>query len=302
MDRPGRHDHVSRAIRLSLLGLFANIGLAAVKLIAGLVGHSYALVADAVESLADIFGSVVVWSGLRIAGRPPDENHPYGHGKAEALASLIVATTLMIAGAGIAAAAVREIVTPHHAPAAWTLIVLLVVVVVKETLYRLGRRLSARTRSTAVQADAWHHRADAITSLAAGVGISIAVFGGDKYWRADDIAALIASMIILYNGWQLLRPPLHELMDADVSTDVVEQAREVAGAVPRVRRIEKALARKSGSRYWIDMHVEVDPAMTVEEAHDVSHRVKDAVRAAMPAVEDVLIHIEPYAPAAKTAE
>jgi len=242
--------------------------------------------------MADIFGSIVVWGGIRIAQQPPDANHPYGHGKAEALAALVVTMMLMGAAVGISIAAVREIVMPHHAPAAYTLWVLLGVVAVKETLYRIGRRTAKRSGSSAVLADAWHHRSDAITSLAAGVGISIALLGGEGYEPADDWAALVASAVILVNAARLMRPPLRELMDAE-PTEVTERARAIASAVQGVVDVEKVLARKSGTRHWVDMHVEVDPTMSVHDAHELAHTVKDAVRAAMPSVEDVLIHIEP---------
>lgn len=285
---------LERGIRLSLIGLLANIVLATIKLVAGLLGHSYALIADAMESMADIGGSLVVWGGLRYSVRPPDENHPYGHGKAESLASMIVAVMLLVAGLGIAVAAIREIVTPHHSPAPFTLWVLVGVVIVKETLYRLGRRAAKESRSGAVLTDAWHHRSDAITSVAAGVGISVAVFGGEKYAPADDIAALFASCIILYNGWKLLKSPLHELLDVD-QPDVIGDVRIVAGAQPGVRGVEKLFARKSGVLYWVDMHLEVDPCMSVRDAHKIAHDVKDAVKAAIPSVADVLIHVEPHA-------
>lgn len=287
------HTQLERGIRLSLIGMLINVSLATIKLIAGLLGHSYALIADAMESMADIFGSLVVWGGLKLSVRPPDENHPYGHGKAESLAGLIVAIMLIIAAIGIAVAAVREIITPHHAPAAFTLWVLLGVVIVKETLFRLGKRVHDESGSGAVLADAWHHRSDAITSLAAGVGISIAVFGGEKYAPADDVAALFASFIILHNGWKLLQAPLHELLDV-YQPELIDRVRAVSEAVAGVRYIEKLQARKSGIRYWVDMHIEVDPQMSVREAHKIAHDVKDAVMAAIPNIADVLIHVEPH--------
>jgi len=282
----------ARGVRVAVAGLFINGALAIVKLVTGLLGHSYALVADAVESMADIFGSMVVWGGLRIAQQPPDENHPYGHGKAEALAALVVALMLIGAALGISIEAVREIVVPHHAPAAYTLWVLVGVVAVKEGMYRVGRRAARASGSNAVLADAWHHRSDAITSVAAGVGISIALIGGEGYEPADDWAALVASGVIAFNAIRLMRSPLGELMDVKPAA-ITREAREIAGAVDGVADVEKVQARKSGTRYWVDMHVEVDPAMSVQDAHELAHTVKDAVRAAMPSVEDVLIHVEP---------
>lgn len=284
---------LERGIRLSLLGTLANVLLAAIKLVAGLIGHSYALIADAMESMADIGGSMVVWGGLKYSSRPPDENHPYGHGKAESLAAMVVAVIMIVAGIGIAVAAIHEIITPHHAPAPFTLWVLIGVIIVKESLYRLGRRVAKESGSGAVLADAWHHRADAITSLAAGIGISIAIFGGEKYAPADDVAALFASCIILYNAWRLMQAPLHELLDVE-QPDVIDDVRRVAAAQPGVRGIEKLFARKSGVLYWVDMHLEVDPHMSVRDAHKIAHDVKDAVKAAVPTVADVLIHVEPH--------
>jgi cation diffusion facilitator family transporter len=284
----------ARALRMSLIGLLANGLLGIVKLVTGLLGHSYALIADAVESLGDIVGSLVVWSGLRIAARPADREHPYGHGKAEALAALIVAIMLVAAAVGITLQAVREISTPHRAPAAYTLWVLLGVVVVKEGLFRVMRRVATASDSGAVLADAWHHRSDAITSAAAAIGISIALIGGEAYATADAWAALFAAAIILFNAYRLTRQPLRELMDAE-PTDIVSRIRALAQGVPGVAGVEKLLARKSGMGYWVDMHVEVDPAMSVRAAHRLAHEVKDAVRAGIPNVEDVLIHIEPAA-------
>jgi cation diffusion facilitator family transporter len=283
---------INRGQRLALIGGVGNVGLAMLKLLAGIVGHSYALIADAIESMADILGSAVIWSGLHIAARPADENHPYGHGKAESLAALIVALMVFAAGIGIGVKAVDQIIAPHHAPASWTLAVLVVVVVVKVVMFRTVRRAGRESGSGAVQVDAWHHWTDALTSLAAFVGITVALIGGAGWERADPIAALIASGVIVFNAFRLFRTPIRELMDEE-PTDVVSRARGLAAAVVGVVMVEKVGARKSGARYWVDMHVWVDPAMSVVDAHEVSHRVKDAVRGVMPSVADVLVHIEP---------
>lgn len=302
-----------RAQRTAVVGLLVNVALAAIKLVAGLVGHSYALVADAVESMTDILGSVVIWGGLRIGARPADENHPWGHGKAESLAALVVAAMVLAAGVGIGVKSIDEIITPHHAPAPFTLGVLLAVVVVKEVLFRRVLRVAHEENSGAAEVDAWHHRSDAITSAAAFVGISVALFGErvfgtaaaapgttSRWASADDYAALLASGVIIYNGWRLLRVPLRELMDEEgpgASASAIGPARSIALAVEGVRGIEKVRARASGSRWFLEMHVEVDPEMPVREAHVVGGRVRAAVRERLPRVADVLVHIEPHAAA-----
>ncbi len=281
-----------RGIRLAVAGMVVNILFAVAKLTAGVVGHSYALVADAVESFADVFGSIVVWGGLHIAAKPADHEHPYGHGKAEPLAGLFVAILILAAGAGVAFQAVRELLTPHHAPAPFTLGVLIAVVVAKETLHRILKRAGGEMGSSAVLADSWHHRSDAITSAAAAVGIAVAVWGGPDYAAADDWAALFASGVIILSGLRLARTPLSELMD-EQPTDLIRRVRETAAEVPGVADVEKVFARKSGLAYWVDMHLEVDPEMSVREAHAIAHEVKDAVRERVPQVADVLIHVEP---------
>jgi cation diffusion facilitator family transporter len=288
-----------RTQRLALVGLLCNLGLAGVKLVAGIAGSSYALVADAVESLSDILGSVVVWGGLHISAKPISEKHPYGYGKAESLAALAVACLLVGAGVWIGVEAVQEIITPHTTPAWWTLVVLASVVIVKEALARRMAGVAAQTGSDAAEADAWHHRSDAITSASAFIGILIAVLakwrtGTDAWAAADDWAALLAAGVIVAGAVRLMRVPLRELLDVQ-AIDVVARAGEVASRVPGVARVQKAFARKSGTRYWIDMHVWVDGSMSVRDSHRVAHAVKDAVRQEIPGVHDVLIHVEPAA-------
>jgi cation diffusion facilitator family transporter len=270
-----------------------NVLLAAVKLVAGVVGHSHALVADAVESFADVCSSLVVWRGLVVAAVPADENHPYGHGKAEAISAAIVAGMLMLAAGWIAIKAVHEVIAPHAAPAPFTLLVLVGVILVKESLFRFALSEGQAVDSPAVRSDAWHHRSDAITSFAAGLGISVALIGGEDYAAADDVAALFASGIIFWNGWRLLRPALDELMDASTDPDLVSHITSTAEAVPGAGRVEKCFVRRMGAQFQVDMHLEVDPGMTVRTAHHVAHQVKDAVRDQHPRVQDVLVHVEP---------
>jgi cation diffusion facilitator family transporter len=278
------------------VGLLVNAGLAVIKLVAGLLGNAYALVADAIESATDMVGSLVVWGGLRIASRDPDAQYPFGYGRAEALAGAVVAALMFGAAAGITVEAIREIRTPHHAPAPWTLVVLLVVIVVKETLAKRVASAGAASGSTAVTADAWHHRSDAISSFAAFVGITAAVVGGEGWEVADDWAALVAAAIIAVNGMLLLRRALHELMDRAPGPAVLSCISEAALGTSGVLAIEKLKVRKTGTAFYVDIHVQADPSMTLHEAHILSGRVKGAIRRQLPAAAGVLIHMEPYEP------
>lgn len=286
-------DRLKRSLRATLLGLCANTLLTTCKFVAGIFGHSHALVADAVESLADIFSSVVVWRALVVAAEPADEDHPYGHGKAEPLAAAVVATMLLFAAGWIMVTAFRAIGAPHPAPAPFTLIVLLVVMVIKESMFRYVLRESISVESSAVQTDAWHHRSDAITSLAAFVGITVALVGGKGYEFADDFAAVAAAIVIGWNGWRLLRPAMNELMDRAPGRELEESTRAIAESVAGVEYVEKCFVRKMGHQFYVDMHVEVDPQMTVQRSHEIAHEVKDKIREQLPRVRDVLVHIEP---------
>jgi cation diffusion facilitator family transporter len=283
-----------RGIRSVQLGLLANAVLAVIKGVAGIVGHTYALVADAVESTADIFSSLVVWGGLRVASRDPDEEYPFGYGKAEALAGAAVSLMLLVAAAAIALEAWREIRTPHKTPAPWTLAVLVCVLFVKWVLFRRVNAVGAALESTAVKADAWHHASDAITSAAAFIGISIALVGGHGWESADDWAALFASLVIAYNGVRLLRPALHDLMDRMPGAEIVEPVSRAAAGTEGVLAIEKLKVRKTGMVYHVDIHVQADPAMSLYQSHILSGRVKRAIMRAVPAVMGVLVHMEPY--------
>jgi len=278
------------------VGLLVNTLLTITKLVAGILGNAYALVADAVESAADIFSSLIVWGGLRIASRQADEDYPFGYGKAEPLAGAVVALLLMGAAVGISVEAIREIRTPHHAPAPFTLVVLVGVILVKEFLFRRVLRVGEEVSSTAVKADAWHHRSDAITSAAAFIGISIALVGGPGWEAADDWAALAAAVVIVINAALLLRPAVYDLMDRSPPGDLLDRISAAAQATPDVRFIEKLKVRKVGFTYFVDLHVQADPSMSLHDAHILSGRVKSAIRVAVPEVAGVLIHMEPHEP------
>lgn len=287
--------NVEAGLRVSKLALVVNAFLAAGKILTGIFGHSYVLIADGIESTADIFSSFVVWGGLRVAVIPPDENHPYGHGKAEPVAGIIVAMILLVAALLIAVESVHQIRTPHHAPAWYTLPVLLAVVIIKEAMYRFASRAGQSLGSTALKGDAWHHRSDALTSAAAFAGISIALIGGPGYETADDWAALLACSVISWNGLRLLRTAVDEVMDVSVPREIVEHVRSRAGGVPGVLAIDKCRIRKNGLHLALDIHVVVDGELSVRHGHDIAHLVKDRLLASPHHINDVTVHIEPGA-------
>jgi cation diffusion facilitator family transporter len=282
-----------QGIRSTLIGMGFNFVLAGVKITSGFIGHSYALIADGIESLSDVFSSLVVFVGLRIAMRPPDENHPYGHGKAEPIAGVLVGVALLVAAVFIVHESLHEIITPHHTPAPFTLAVLAAVVVIKETLFRYVVRVGKNIDSTAVTVDAWHHRSDAITSALAFVGISIALIGGKGFEQADDYAALLAAGIIAFNALRLIGPALYELTDVAPTREINDEVKAVARRVDGVVDLDKCLVRKMGLEYYVDLHVIVDPELTVWRGHAIAHDVKDAIREANPRIAEVLVHIEP---------
>jgi cation diffusion facilitator family transporter len=281
-------------LRAARAGVFANAGLAVVKGLAGIFGHSFALIADAIESLTDIAGSAVVWGGLHVSAQDADDDHPYGHGKAEPLAALVVGLLLLGAAVGIAVQGVRGIMAPGESPAAFTLAVLAVVILIKEWLFRRVIKVGDDLGSTAVMADAWHHRSDALSSLAAFVGIAAAVLGGAEWAWCDDAAALVAAAIIGANGWRIVSPAVHELMDGAPDAALVGRVIDAAMAVAGVALVEKVMARKIGTRYLVDLHVHADPNMSLHDSHELSGCVKSAIRLAIPAVENVLVHMEPF--------
>jgi cation diffusion facilitator family transporter len=293
-----QHPHASAnnlqtGARIALFGLAINVLLAAVKILAGLFGHAYVLIADGIESSLDVGGSIVIWGGLTVAARPPDRSHPYGHGKAEPIAAVVVAVGVLVAAVGLAIQSVREIFLPHHAPAPYTLVVLIVAVIVKEILYRYVIRFGRSMESTAVKTDAWHHRIDAMTSIAAFIGISVALIGGKAWQSADDWAALVACALIGTNGYRLLRPAFYEIMDTAPRGKFVRSIRRTARSVPGVIEVEKCRARKMGLDFYVDLHVGVDGSISVHEGHEIAHRVKSAIQQSDSRIADVLVHIEP---------
>ena len=281
------------AIKTTYFSILSNTSLAIIKGLAGIFGNSYALIADAIESTPDIFSSLLVLLGLKYAKRPADKNHPYGHGKIEPLITFVVVAFLVTSATIIAYESIQNIQTPHKTPKAWTLLVLGAIIVWKEISFQVVIRKSKETNSSSLKADAWHHRSDAITSIMAFIGISIALIFKEGYETADDWAALLASFFILYNSYLIFRPALGEIMDEHVYDDLIEEIREKSLEVEGVLGTEKCFVRKAGMKYHVDLHAIVDSTITVKEGHDIAHKLKDHLRKQLPDLGHVLIHIEP---------
>jgi cation diffusion facilitator family transporter len=282
-----------KAIQATYFSILGNTFLAIAKGITGFFGNSYALIADAIESTTDIFSSILVLFGLKYASRPPDENHPYGHGKAEPLITFAVVGFLLISATVIFIESIHNIQRPQSKPESFTLIVLGLIIIFKEISFQYVNKKSNETKSTSLKADAWHHRSDAITSLMAFIGISIAIYMGKGYEAADDWAALIASLFIVYNAYLIFRPALGEIMDEHLHDDLINQIRKSSSLIEGVVGTEKCLVRKMGMNYIVDLHVIVDGKLSVVEGHSIAHSVKDKLKIDLPEVTDILIHIEP---------
>ena len=282
-----------KAIRTTYWSIFGNTGLAILKWITGYFGNSYALIADAIESTTDIFSSLLVLIGLHYASKPADQNHPYGHGRAEPLITFLVVGFLIASATVIAYESIQHIRTPHELPKSYTLIVLGVIIIFKELFYRMVVAKSKETKSSSLRADAWHHRSDAITSFAVFIGISVALIFGKGYESADDWAALFASGFIFYNSYLILRPALGELMDEQFYDEIIDKIRASSQSVEGVLGTEKCYVRKTGLKFHIDLHVIVGATITVKQGHEIAHRLKDRLKQDLPEIADILIHIEP---------
>ncbi len=288
------HNHAEdKASHVSLFSIAGSVVLAIVKAITGILGNSYALIADAIESTTDIFASFLVFLGIRYAKRPADENHPYGHGRIEPLVTFLVVAIMIFSACLIAYQSIKNIQTPHEAPKSFTLIVLFVIIAWKEIAFQVIYRKGKELNSTVLKAEAWHNRSDAITSLAAFIGISIALLMGKGYESADDWAALFSSVFILYNCYHIFRPALGEIMDEDVYHDLEKEIRQIAALQQGVVNTEKCKIRKAGFKFYIELHTIVNAEIPVREGHDIAHALKDTLMQQIPSIGDVIIHIEP---------
>lgn len=282
------------ASQAALLGLIINLALGIVKLIGGIVSHSFALLSDAVNSLGDSFASVVVLFGLHVAQRPPDAEHPYGHTRAEAIAGSNVALLIILSALFVGWGAIQRFSVPHELPPTWTLWIAGANVLIKESLYHYKLRIGRRTGSSSIIANAWDHRSDALCSLAVLIGLGIVRWGGRDWIAADKIAGLVVVVAIVWSGLKLFRNSSSELMDLQASAQFVQEIRRIAESVPGVEAVEKLWVRKSGLEYFVDIHIEVEQSLTVAAGHRIGHMVKDRLVGEFSSLRDVLVHLEPY--------
>jgi cation diffusion facilitator family transporter len=279
--------------RLVARGIALNAFLAAVKITGGVYGNAYALIADGVESALDVFTSLLVWMGFRVAERPPDRDHPYGHGRAEPLSALAVLGPCFVAIGWIAWHAIHLIVTPHQSPKWFTLPLLAGTFGAKLWLARRMQSAGNAAGSTALWIEAWHQGSDAIISGTAFVGIAIAVVGGRGWESADDWAALFACAVIAVGGIAIFKSALGEMMDEAPPASLENEVRSIASAVPGVDALDKCRVRKSGLSHLVDIQVRVRGDLTVTAGHAIAHAVKDALLGSPLRITDVSVHVEP---------
>jgi cation diffusion facilitator family transporter len=278
------------------VGIIGNFFLAGLKIITGVVGRSFALISDGVHSLSDITSSVAVLVGLTIASKPKDKAHPYGHGKAESVASITIAALLIIVAFMLIVKVIYSFLEnePIIEPAFITLWIALASVILKEILYRYKAKLGKNVKSTSLIADAWHHRSDALSSGVVLVGIAGSIFGGPGWQYLDKIAGFIVAGIIVWVGIKIYARASSELMDESVDKEVVKVVKEKAQRVKGVKRVETLLVRKSGLDFLVDIHIEVDPKLDVTTSHNIAESVECKILEEIPEVKSVIAHIEPY--------
>jgi cation diffusion facilitator family transporter len=292
---PADYERAGR--KLALWSVLAGLGLAILKVAVGLAAHSTAVVSDGCEAAADVVSSGIVYAGLWLASRPPDENHPYGHGRYETLASLAVGSILVFTGLVIGW---RSFVSMSqvHPLRMFALYPLFLAIAVKVVLAMQKRRSARLISSAALAADAWHDVTDLISTFIALIAVGMSLWNPARFREADHVGGMLIGVIIVCVGFRLIRATVEQLTDAMPDIRLMRQIRTVALAVPGAWGIEKCFARRTGFRYHVDLHLEVDPELTVRESHEIAMQVKISIKENLGWVADVLVHVEP-APAGR---
>lgn len=290
---------VKQVVLATWLGVAVNVILTLLKGVVGFAAHSQALIADAAHSASDIVGSIIALFGVKVAESPPDDDHPYGHGKAEYVASIIVALLLLLVGVQIAASSVKIFLgTPPSPPGRNALPIIVASLIVKELMFRYKMYIGRKYNSAVLITEAWHHRSDAFSSFAALVGVATAIIGA-RYdvpflLYGDAAAGIVVAFIIVGIGFQLARQSSNIVMEQVLDEKEVQKYADSASLVDGVMRIDQLHARSHGRYLIIDIKISVDAYITVEEGHNIGKRVKDKLCADHPEVGDVLVHVNPY--------
>ena len=279
--------------RVAVAGMLVSGGLAVIKILAGMSGHSTAVVADGFESAADVIASGFVLFGLTLAAKPADDDHPYGHGRVETLTGLLIGMVLTLGGAFISWNAIRRVGEPHEVLAAFVIWPLLLSVAAKTGLASMKFHYAKKLQSDALKADAWNDATDTVSALAALTAVALALWDPVRFGEADRYGGFAVGLIVISAGVRVVRDTTLQLMDTMPDASLIAQIRETALAVPEVRGVEKCFARKTGFKYHVDLHLEVDPDMTVRRSHELGHDVQLHIREKLDWVADVLVHIEP---------
>jgi cation diffusion facilitator family transporter len=281
--------------RVALAGIAASVILATLNIVVGYLARSTAVVATGFEFAGDVLASTVVLLGMIAAGRPPDEDHPYGHGRVETLAGFVVGLFLVAGGAGIGWTSLQTIGEWHAPPSPAAAGVLLVAIAVRATMSTLKFRVGRRIGSSSLVADAWNDTVDILAALTALTAVGLTMYDPSRFMASDHYGGFAVGVIMMLTGLRVLREASLELMDTMPQDDMIDRVRRVAESVPGVLGIEKSYARKTGFRYHVDLHIEVDPSATVAVGHAIAGRVRTQVKAELGWVADVLVHVEPAA-------
>jgi cation diffusion facilitator family transporter len=279
--------------RVAVTGMLVSGALAVIKIVAGVSGHSTAVVADGLESAADVIASGFVLFGLTLAAKPADDNHPYGHGRVETLTGLLIGLVLLVGGALISWNSIRRVGQPHEPLAAFVVWPLLISLAAKAGLASLKFRYGRKLQSDALTADAWNDATDTISAIAALIAVGLTLRDSVRFAEADRYGGFVVGLIVIAAGIRVTRETAMQLMDTMPDARLIGQIREAAFAVPGVRGVEKCFARKTGFKYHVDLHLEVDPEMTVRRSHELAQAVRVHIRERLDWVADVLVHVEP---------
>ena len=293
-EKDTKPDETAVIRKLSLVGIIGNVFLSAFKFIAGIMGNSSAMVSDAVHSLSDVFATFIAFLGVRFGRREADASHPYGHERIESLAAIVLGLILLVTGVGIGWVGLEKILAGNYEslpiPGMIALVAAIVSIAVKEGMFWYTRHWARVIRSSAFEADAWHHRSDAMSSIGALVGVGGSMLG---YPVLDPIASVVICLFILKQGISIIYDALKKMLDTSCGEQFEKEVRQLVDAENQVERIDMLRPRMFGDKVYIDMEIAIDGSMQLTDAHAIAERVHDDIEHAFPEVKHVMIHVNP---------